>query len=167
MRRKNSLRLPYYDYRSGWFFVTVITHRRRDLLGRIEQGSLLPSALGDHALEAWSCTQEHRSTLEVPAFQLMPDHLHGVLGLDGRSGTLGNIVGSFKSRATRLARAAGTLEPSEKLWQRGYNARWLPDDAAVQRAVAYARNNPSKWWATHAAHPDEARVGSGEAWARR
>lgn len=155
MRRKNSLRLPYYDCRSGWFLVTVLTRRRRHLLGCIEHDLLIPSPLGDHALEAWSCTQEHRPRLEVPAFQLMPDHLHGVLGLDGRSGTLGTIIGSFKSRATRLARGAGTLERSEELWHRGYHARWLPDDEAVGRAATYVRSNPSTWWVSRRTRLEE------------
>ncbi|MCB9520739.1 MAG: transposase [Myxococcales bacterium] len=144
MARKNSLRLPYYEYREGWFLVTVNTHRRRPTLGRLRAGELEPSRLGDHAAEAWAFTLSGRPLIVERAFQLMPNHFHGVVGLQGDAGTLGQFVNTLKGRATRNARAAGALATLESLWHRGYHARWLPDEGAVRRAVAYVENNPKR-----------------------
>ncbi len=142
MRRKNSLRLPWYDYRSGCFLVTVISHRRMASLATLQGASVVPSDLGLHLVEAWECIQKSRPGVVTHAFQMMPDHWHAVVQLDGESGTLGDLVGSVKSRAARRARECGVLGKRQKLWHRGYHARWLPDSRAVRCAAVYVWNNP-------------------------
>ena len=144
MARKNSLRLPYYDYRQGWFLVTVVTHRRRSTLGQLRAEELEPSHLGSVVAEAWAFTLSGKPQIIDRAFQLMPNHFHGVVVLQGNSGTLGNLVNPLKGRATREARAAGALAAEERLWHRGYHARWLSDEDAVRRAVSYVENNPKR-----------------------
>ena len=144
MARKNSLRLPYYDYREGWFLVTVNTHLRSPTLGRLRAEQLEPSRLGDFVAEAWAFTLSGKPQIVERAFQLMPNHFHGVIGLQGDSGTLGQLINTLKGRATRESRAAGALGTTEKLWHRGYHARWLPDEGAVRRAAAYVENNPKR-----------------------
>lgn len=142
MPRKNSLRSPFCDYRTGAFLITVVTHRRRRVLGTLRAGHVAASSLGQHAREAWECVLSHRPGVVARAFQLMPSHWHAVVELDGSSTTLGCLVGSVKSRATRQARDSGLVEPSQPFWHRGYDARRLPDEAAVRRAIAYVQNNP-------------------------
>ena len=144
MTRKNALRLPYYDYRRGWFLITVITHRRRPTLGKLRADALEPSRLGRFVAEAWTFTLSGKPQLIERAFQLMPNHFHGVVGLQGNAVTLGQFVNTMKGRATRGARAAGALAATERLFHRGYHARWLPNPYAVRCAVTYVENNPKR-----------------------
>jgi REP element-mobilizing transposase RayT len=135
--------LPFCDYRTGAFLITVIAHRRRRVLGTLRAGHVAPTPLGQHTCEAWECVLSHRPRVLVHAFQLMPNHWHAVIALDGSSTTLGSIIGSVKSRATRRARDSSLLDTEQPLWQRGYDARRLADDNAVRRATAYVENNPA------------------------
>jgi REP element-mobilizing transposase RayT len=60
------------------------------------------------------------------------------------SGSLGAIVGSFKSDAARrINRLRGT--PGAALWQRNYYERIIRDEAELNAVRQYIRDNPSKW----------------------
>ena len=86
MPRKNSIRLPFVDYRVGWFLVTTNAHRSSEIFGRVVAGRFEPSALGELIVASWRFTLEGKPNVEVRAFQVMPNHLHAVVGLDGASG---------------------------------------------------------------------------------
>jgi putative transposase len=146
MKRKNSLRLPYVDYTRGWFLITVNSAKRMHTFGTVTDARFSALARGEHIEDSWLRVFERNDGIEVAAFQLMPNHLHGVVGLNGEVGTLGDLVGVFKSRVSREVRLAGLLKEKERVWHRGYHARRLRTEESVQRAAAYVARNPSVWW---------------------
>ena len=85
--RRNSKRLPFYDYRSsGAYFITVCTERRQ----RVLEIPMIRSAL----LEKWEEIPERFPEVRVDVFVIMPDHVHGILWLDGTmkgAPTLGKV----------------------------------------------------------------------------
>ena len=72
----------------------------------------------------WDEIPKHYKGVLIDAFVAMPNHVHGILVLDGPhvyvpdsaefvdygSATLGNVVGSFKSAVTRTCHAAGDTQ---------------------------------------------------------
>ena len=53
--RRRSIRLPDYDYsQPGAYFVTMVSERRRQLFGRIEDGQVLLSPAGRLVERVWN-----------------------------------------------------------------------------------------------------------------
>src|SRR3989304_4254719 len=78
--RRNTLRLPGFDYASPRaYFVTVCTYRRECLFGRVEQSKMRLGPLGLIVQEEWLRPGVVRSHVEVDTFAVMPNHLHGIL----------------------------------------------------------------------------------------
>ena len=81
--RAPSARLPTFDDGAGAFFVTVATRGREPWLGRLGRGGAVLSAAGRVVWEGWRRTAEVRPTVTLDALVVMPDHVHGVLWIDG------------------------------------------------------------------------------------
>ncbi len=80
--RRRSLRLPHHDYAApGAYFVTLVTHERTPIFGRIEAGRVRLCEPGRIAREEWFRTAELRSNVVLFAeeFVVMPNHVHGVV----------------------------------------------------------------------------------------
>ncbi len=59
-------------------------------------------------------------------------------------GSLGAVVGSFKSAATRgINRVRGS--PGVPVWQRNYHDRIIRDEDELLRIRTYIRENPLRW----------------------
>lgn len=76
-----------YDYASeGAYFVTICTHDRRYLFGRVVDGVMVTNALGNIAQRCWDAIQEHMPHVDVGPFVVMPDHVHGIVVIRERLG---------------------------------------------------------------------------------
>ena len=78
-----SARLPRSDYGEGVTFVTIMTRDRELWFGRLERGGVVLSRAGRVVWEEWHRTAEARLNVTLDAFVVMPDHVHGVLWIDG------------------------------------------------------------------------------------
>ena len=88
--QRRSIRLPEYDYtRTGEYFVTIVTRQREATLGKIRDGSVLLSPLGEIAREEWFRTAALRANvrLEAAEFVVMPNHVHGIVWIVGDDNT--------------------------------------------------------------------------------
>lgn len=75
-----SHRLRGFDYSSpGAYFVTLCTYHKRCLFGAVRRGKVELSALGKIAVEEWTKTPELRRGVKLGEFEVMPDHLHGII----------------------------------------------------------------------------------------
>ena len=80
--RLHSLRWKRWRYsRAGAYFVTICVAKRRCLLGRIDQEVFVSNRLGDLVRESWAALSEHYAYLELGPFIVMPNHVHGVIGI--------------------------------------------------------------------------------------
>ena len=138
---RRSIRLRGYDYsRQGAYFVTICCHGRRCLLGTIKGGMVVPTPVGQAVLTCWEAIPRHAPRVDLDAYVLMPNHLHGIIYLTDegrgtpwraptdsvreafgqpRSGSLATVVRSFKTASTRAALEVD-LHLGSRLWQRGY-----------------------------------------------
>lgn len=93
--RYNSLRLLGYDYSSNLRLcaITIVTDLRRPVFADMKLAKLvLASLLSDKTLEQ----------LHLPAFTLMPDHLHLLAGVSQPEFDLRSVIGQFKSFTTQV-----------------------------------------------------------------
>ena len=107
MRRK-SPRLPGYNYRRpGAYFVTIATKNRVCLFGDVEEEEVRLSVEGTIAEKCWRAIPGHHKHVELDAFVIMPNHVHGIICLmdditDQRSESdaTNRLVGETRSRDT-------------------------------------------------------------------
>ena len=112
---------------------------------------------GQMVLDVWLELPKHYPHVVLDAFVVMPNHVHGIIGLTeqqvgaglrpaptmGRRHGLPEIVRAFKSFSARRVNAY--LETSGPLWQRGYYEHVIRDEASLSRIREYILNNPLRW----------------------
>ncbi|MEZ4632171.1 MAG: transposase [Deinococcales bacterium] len=78
--RINSSRAPWWDYRSaGAYFVTICTHQKALVFGNISKQNMELSALGIIADICWFEIKNHHKHIQLDAFIVMPNHVHGII----------------------------------------------------------------------------------------
>ena len=78
-----SARASWWDY--GWngaYFITICTKNREHFFGKIENGQMQLSGIGILADVFWHEIKNHAKNVELGAFVVMPNHIHGILILD-------------------------------------------------------------------------------------
>lgn len=142
---RRSLRLQGYDYTNqGSYFVTICAHQRQSLFGQIEDGRVILTNIGELVNECWCAIPAHFGMVELDAYIVMPNHLHGIIVITEnhrttvgathgsplpadphsqlpkglQAGSLGSIIGQFKSSVSRRMKAS--MDVSFPLWQRNY-----------------------------------------------
>ncbi len=103
-RRRNSLRYPGHDYaQPGAVFVTVYTSGKQRLFGDIIDGRMVHSAAGNLVAERWTAIPNRFPVVNLDAFVVMPDHVHGILftganlDLMHQRITVGDVLRWFKT----------------------------------------------------------------------
>ena len=141
--RRNSNRLTSYDYRSsGAYFITICTEKRQ----RVLEIPIMHTAVR----EKWHQLPQRFPTVRLDEFVIMPDHVHGMLWLDGTlkdAPTVGRVVGAFKAWVTIVWRNYHTeanLPCLSHLWQRDYYEHVLRNADDVVLTREYILNNPLK-----------------------
>ena len=77
---RRSIRLPAYDYtRPGAYFITLVTAGRQCLFGEILDGEMSTNAAGKIVQREWEDIPRRFRFLELDAFVVMPDHIHGII----------------------------------------------------------------------------------------
>lgn len=90
-----STRLAGYDYgQPGFYFVTICTELRAYYFGRVVDGEMVLSTIGQIAMDCWSKIPEHFPHVMLDEFVIMPNHVHGIIvinrdagGIDGGAET--------------------------------------------------------------------------------
>jgi REP element-mobilizing transposase RayT len=84
---RRSIRLKGYDYTAaGAYFITICTYQRECLFGEIVNGVMQLNTFGLCVQACWQSLPDHFQKLQLDAFVVMPNHLHGILLLDGDLG---------------------------------------------------------------------------------
>lgn len=156
---RRSLRLQGFDYRSsGAYFVTICTAEKRPLFGALREGSVRLNELGQIASECWRAIEHIRHGITLDAYIVMPNHIHGILlfhedaaaasaaavGQSLLSGSLGAIIGQYKSVVTKRSQALLT-PPKPPIWQRNYHDHIIRSEDSLQTIRQYIIENPGRW----------------------
>jgi REP element-mobilizing transposase RayT len=167
------LRLPYYDYAgAGVYFVTIVAKNRECLFGDVVDGVMRLSDFGRIVEEEWLRSAEIRREIQLDAFVVMPNHVHGIVVIDDatdqstdadgpnrviphlrpasvpRPGTLrrtvGTFIGGFKTAATIRINALRD-SPGLPVWQRGYHDHIVRNEVVLDAIRRYIDGNPQAW----------------------
>jgi REP element-mobilizing transposase RayT len=165
--RIESARCQSWNYTSnGYYFVTICTRNREHFFGDIVTDKMQLSPIGKIVAEEWQKTAKIRSYIELDAWVVMPNHLHGILIIKNQSPppiiethrwdisprqapksrlkpkSLGSIIGQIKTTCTKRIWDAG-FEHFE--WQDRFYDHIIRDDRSLQNIQQYIINNPRKW----------------------
>ncbi len=161
---RQSIRMKGWDYTSaGCYFLTINTHKSRALFGAIVNGRVVLSEAGKIAEEEWRKSAVIRKGIELDEFVIMPNHVHGIVrlqGLDASSpsmpkfgkpvaGALGTFVGAYKAAVTRAIRrrglGRGLMHQARTIWHRNYWDVIIQDEKALANIRHYIRFNPQNY----------------------
>lgn len=166
--RIESARLSSWDYAGdGLYFITICTKNREHFFGECSDGKMKLSTTGAIAQGFWFDIPNHFSNIYLGAFVVMPNHIHGILGLrklqeeteisnntpaDGhkfsgrispKARSLPVVIGSFKSVCSKhIHKALPTLNFA---WQERYWDNIIRDEKAYNIISEYILNNPQNW----------------------
>jgi REP element-mobilizing transposase RayT len=170
IHHRKSIRLKGFDYSSaGAYYVTIVTWHRDCLFGEVVQPKFPTeayvnlSAPGKIADECWRAIPDHFPSVELGAYMVMPNHVHGIIVINGLSvgatqwvaptshkirpngpkrGSLGAIIGSYKMAVTRRIQHELNFK---SVWQRNYHDHIIRDETDLQNKTDYIEANPSLW----------------------
>jgi putative transposase len=159
-RRRRSIRLQDYDYAlAGAYFITMVTQNRKCLFGEIVDGEIKLNDCGQTVQDEWEKSAQIREEIELDAFVVMPNHVHGIVVITARAGratgrsplqsgpdkrSLGAFVGGFKSVITKRINASHGL-PGTPVWQRNYFEHVIRNEESLHRIRQYVLDNPTRW----------------------
>ncbi|MCL6444977.1 MAG: hypothetical protein K6T83_16245 [Alicyclobacillus sp.] len=77
---RRSIRLKGYDYsQPGAYFVTIVTQDRACLFGGVVDAEMRLNDAGCIAHQCWTDIPNHFPHVQLDAFIVMPNHVHGIL----------------------------------------------------------------------------------------
>ena len=166
---RRSLRLKGYDYsQKGAYYVTIVAWRRECLFGEVVNGDVKLSSYGEIVQKWWDEIPRHFQNVETGAFIIMPNHVHGIIIITARRGTvpvpedmggdklggetpplrtptLGQIVAYFKYQSTKEMNLFDNTGTVTKFWQRNYYEHIIRSDKDLKNKTDYINANPLLW----------------------
>lgn len=169
--RIETTRLKNWDYGSnGFYFITICTKGKQPYFGRIVNNNdvrtqmdgnvnrLQPihlyTQIGNIVNQYWNEIPKHFPFVELDAFVIMPDHVHGVLFLNRpkyeswrtnsfkpQSENLASIVRGFKAAVKKYA----VLNRLEFDWQSRYYDHVIHSENELNTIRQYITDNSMKW----------------------
>jgi putative transposase len=166
--RVDTIRFKEYDYASeGGYFVTICANMHRHFFGKIIQGRMRNSKIGNVIQECWDAIPLHFPFVILDAFVIMPNHIHGILIFnrcqneerDARScvstkkqatsgafgpqaRNLASVIRGFKIGVTKnVHKDFGVC----KIWQTRYYERVIRNEFELKQIREYIFNNPTNW----------------------
>ena len=152
---RKQIRLANYDYsQSGYYFVTVCTHNRQNILCDIVVEGLC-------ALQKIELTelglQIEKALVNLPSifpyasidqYCIMPNHIHCIIVMQNEGGSgnlpLQEVIGRFKSYTTytynKNHKTKGNI-----LWQRSFYDHIIRNERELGEIRRYIQENPLKW----------------------
>ena len=84
IHHRRSVRLKNYDYsQAGAYFITICTQNRECLFGEIIDAKMGLNEYGTIAKNEWVKLTHRYPNIELDVFQIMPNHMHGIIALVG------------------------------------------------------------------------------------
>jgi REP element-mobilizing transposase RayT len=156
------LRMAGRDYsQPGWYFVTLGADYHRHLFGAVEAAEMRPNVLGSLVERCWAAIPQHYGHIALGAWQVMPNHLHGLVRITRAGGKgLGEVVNVFKGAVTREwrrslppavsrdsenTRGNSPATPPWDVWAPNYYDVICFDAEELEVRERYIRANPKRW----------------------
>jgi putative transposase len=168
--RIESARLKDWDYSTPWwYYITINTKDQIEYFGQVVMSKIELNELGKIVESEWLKTKEIRSNIELDYYVVMPNHIHGIIIINGpevethrvrltnrdcykgdafdaslrivRNG-LSDVIRGFKSAVTKSLRLLGYSTFS---WQPRFYDRIIRNEKELFNIRRYIEQNPLKW----------------------
>jgi putative transposase len=160
---------PLGDEQPGAYFVTIVAWHRECLFGKVINQEMKLNHSVQIVQKWWKDIPIHFSNVELGAFVIMPNHVHGIISIHARRGTvpvpndigcpqipggetpplqmptLGQIVAYFKYQSTKEMNLLDNTGMVTKFWQRNYYEHIIRNDTDLQNKTDYINANPLLW----------------------
>ena len=153
------MRLHGWDYSSpGCYFVTICVKNKECFLADVVNGKVVPNEFGKIVESRWEWLRNQYRYLELDAFVVMPNHVHGLVKIipnsvvTGRDlslqtivekiKSLSDIIGAFKTTSSKDIHLAGFLN---FYWQRSFYEKIIRFEQEANAVCQYIRNNSLNW----------------------
>lgn len=161
---RKHIRIPEFDYRAGGaYFITICSVMRLPIFGKIENGKVNLSPIGEIVDSFWKKIPEFSSNCSLDQFLVMPNHLHGILMIDNplcykafddnyqpgiKPRSISSIIGSYKSSVTKFCNENyknHDFYPSKTIWQQNFYEHVIRNERDLLALQEYIANNPLRW----------------------
>jgi REP element-mobilizing transposase RayT len=159
LRTRKPTRKPDLDYtRLGFYFVTICTKEKEEILGKVIGENIALNDYGRIVWECWLALPDHYSCCRLHEFVIMPNHVHGIIeitvGFNVGAGlrparssphpaSLSEIIRAFKAFS---ARTINQKYPDGLFqWQRSFHDRVIRDKGELAAISRYIAENPRHW----------------------
>jgi putative transposase len=176
---RQSIRLASYDYsHPGYYFVTICVHDRKQyfftdipnipvgIIPRIppvgadsKPAQLYPNQYATIVEKTWLDLPNHISNIKLDEFIVMPNHIHGIIQIIGKSTRAGlepaptgnatdiglpEIIRQLKTFSAKRINVERKT-PGQSVWQRNYYEHIIRNKNSLYFIRKYIRQNPLKW----------------------
>lgn len=154
MPSRKPTRLRGYDYGAvGYYFVTICTYGRKEILSRIVGQGLAPAesrltAYGEIVAEELLNLERRYTNIRIDKYVIMPNHIHAIIEITPSAAgaspcpTLSQAVGAFKSIAVRRCRK---IFPQENIFQSSFHDHIIRGEEDYRQIWEYVDENPARW----------------------
>jgi len=140
IHHRRSIRLKGYDYsQAGAYFITICCKDRKCRFGKIVVGASVMelNECGQIAYDEWLKLSERFSNFELDVFQIMPNHMHGIIVLNDIVGaTLAVVQNAVVQNAVAQNTVAQNAVVQNAVVQNAVVQNAVVQNAVVQNAVA-------------------------------
>jgi putative transposase len=175
--RISSSRLKNWDYgKNGAYFITICTGNREHYFGEIvtidEENEMQFNEIGKLANEFWSEIPKHFPFVELGNYQIMPNHIHGILIIDKKN-IVDDVVetlqcnvstenGIKNEQMAKISPKPGTISTIIRSyksvvtknaryihanfeWQERFHNHIIRDSESFEKIQNYIENNVANW----------------------
>jgi len=163
--KRKSQRLRNYDYsQNGAYFITICTHDKEHLFGRIIKGQMILNIYGNIAEKHIRKMSSLCDDIKVDNYIVMPNHIHIIIMIcrerivcvpqsDPTKSQIPKIIQAYKSSVTKETReisengthAMHSLWQQQQIWQKSYHDHIIRNEEEYQKIWEYVDTNPLKW----------------------
>lgn len=152
--KRKSTRLKNFDYsQNGYYFVTICTHNRENILSDIVVGEGFPlpqlTQIGEITKKYLLSTNKKYTDIIIDKFVIMPNHIHIIFRIEnnGRgnpSPTISYVVGWIKYNITKETNQLYGTQ-GNKIFQRSFHDHIIRGEKDYLKIWEYIDTNPQKW----------------------
>lgn len=159
-KQRKPNRLKVYDYSSpGYYFVTICTNDKGNVLGEIINAVMILNNLGIIVSENLKKISKFYKEIELDYFVVMPNHIHAILIINVVDAKFASTTNKHKDDRTKMLlskviqqfKRACSLDIKEiaphinNLWQRSFYDRIIRNDKELFNIRKYIHENPLRW----------------------
>jgi len=168
---RKQIRLTGYDYSlPGYYFVTVCTQERKNILGKIVNEEMKLNKYGEIVNKVIQFLSRQYPSVNLDIYQIMPNHIHMIIVIapvgaihespdiidnnkrahpdaplqSMKRSLLSKCVGYFKmNTAKQINQLRNT--PQQSVWQRGFYEHIIRNETELVKIQEYINLNPLMW----------------------